>query len=86
MSAPVPAPEPAHRPPVPEAPRHPGAGAPEPPLTARARAPPSVHHVASNTDSTVGPVTGVLLALDVGFLGSIALAELWGSIQDDDDA
>lgn len=81
-----PAPGPAHRPPVPEPPALPE------PVPQSPRSPPApalrrpVHHVASNTDSTVGPVTGVLLALDVGFLGCVALAEMWDSIQDDDDA
>lgn len=47
---------------------------------------PAVHHVAANVDSSTGPLMPVLLALGVGFLGCVALAELWDDIQDDDDA
>jgi hypothetical protein len=69
----------------------PGAGSRCPPAARRSPAvrspparPPAVHHVASNVDSSTGPLMPVQLALGVTILAVISLAAFWNDIQDDD--
>ena len=42
-----------------------------------------VHHVSSNVDAEVGPVTAVGLSLFTGMLGFVGVAEFWEHIQDE---